>query len=307
MTPAHTHADDRDGEDLLTEVEYFSDGHRISAFLSLPDADRPVPAVVFCPGFTGTKYAAFYRPYVKRLREAGVAVLLIDYRGWGRSEGRRGDLIPLEQAADIRNGLSYLESREDIDGSRLGLFGVSFGGGHASYVAGVDERVRATVAISGVADGEDWLRRMRRGYEWREFKDRLRTAAIHRAITGEETSVSPTEDIMIPTPERRETNVKGTLPPGMVVDSTRLACAEAIIDYRPVEVVARIGPRAGLWICVEDDVVVPADHSAAMFERATGPKRHVILPGRMHYGAYVEHETRIMDEAVAWYREHLPV
>lgn len=287
------------------QITYYSDGHRISAYFARPERSGPSPAVVFCPGFTGTKYAAFYRPYVARLLEAGIAVLLIDYRGWGLSEGPRGDLIPLDQAADIRNGLTYLQSRPDIDPHHLGLFGVSFGGGHASYVAGVDTRVRATVSISGVADGEDWLRRMRRGYEWREFRGLVHDAAIRRVTTGEETIVSPTEDIMIPTPERRETSVKGTLPPGMVVETTRMSCADAIMDYRPISVVDRIGPRAGLWISVEDDVVVPADHSSQMFERATGPKRLVVLPGRQHYGAYVEHAVRIMDETISWYGEHL--
>lgn len=288
-----------------TEVRFYSGGLQLSGWLTPGAAAGPRPAIVFCPGFTGTKYAAFYEPYVQRLTGAGYTVLLIDYRGWGDSQGDRGALFPLEQAEDIRSALSYLESRSDVDARRLGLFGVSFGGGHASYVASIDARVRCGVSVSGVGDGRQWLREMRREYEWNELQDRLADERRGRAATGEVTMVDPTEEIMISTPERRATTVKGNVPAAMIANRTPLHCAQAIIDYRPVEAVAARGTSGMLWLAVERDSVVPAEHSRRMYAAAGEPKRLVMLRGERHYAAYVEHLDVIAAEAIAWYGAHL--
>lgn len=288
-----------------SEVAFFSDGLRLSGWLTSGSGGGRRPALVFCPGFTGTKYAAFYEPYVARLAGAGYTVLLIDYRGWGDSAGERGAIFPLEQTADIRNALSYLESRDDVDPLRLGLFGVSFGGGHVSYVASMDTRVRCGVSVSGVADGRQWLREMRREYEWNELLDRLADERRRRAATGDVTMVDPTEEIMISTPERRATTVKGNVPEGMAARRTPLHCAQAIIDYRPLEAVAARATAGLLWLAVERDSVVPAEHSRRLFAAASEPKRLVILPGQRHYAAYIEHLDVITAEAIAWYGAHL--
>lgn len=288
----------------MENVEFHSGDAKVSGWLYLPDTPN-CPAAVFAAGFTGTKFAAFYQLYIEQLVTSGTAVLLIDYRGWGESGGERGRISPLAQVADIRNALSYLETRPEVDPQHLGLFGVSFGGGNVTYVAATDRRVRAAVAVSAVADGEDWLRRMRRGYEWREFLDGLDAARRERATTGRDRMVDPTEDIMIPTPERRATNVKGAVPERMVPRETPFACADEIIDFRPRDVLHRKGAQAILWICVDDDDVVPSDHSRSMYEVATEPKRLIVLPGGSHYGAYVEHADAISEASVAWFAEHL--
>lgn len=287
------------------DVRFYSDGLRLSGWLTAGAGPVPRSAVVFCPGFTGTKYAAFYQAYVDRLAAAGHTVLLIDYRGWGDSEGERGEIFPLRQTDDVRSALSYLESREDVDPRRLGLFGVSFGGGHVSYVASIDARVRCAVSVSGVGDGAAWLRGMRSEAQWRELEARLARDRREHAATGTTTMVDPTEEIMISSPERRATAVKGNAPPGMVPERTPLGCAQAIIDYRPVEAVGARAARRMLWLAVEGDTVVPADHSRRMHAAARDPKRLVVLPGGRHYAAYVEHQGTIVSEAVAWYEAHL--
>lgn len=289
----------------MESVTYYSGSDKVHAWLYLPGNAPPCPAVVFAPGFTGTKFAAFYRPYVDRMLEAGVAVLLIDYRGWGESEGPRGHIRPLWQVEDLRNALSYLEVRPEIDADRLGIFGVSFGGGNATYVTSVDARVRCGIAISAVGDGEDWLRSMRRSYEWREFLDLLNDNRRQTTQTGVGRIVDPTNGIMIETPERRETAVKGDVPTEMVPRETPLDCANEIIDYRPKDVLHRKGDRAMMWICVADDVVVPPRQTHEMYAIASEPKRLLVLPGRAHYGAYVEHCEAIMDASIAWFAEHL--
>ena len=72
------------------DVEYVCGQERIRGWLYVPPASRRHAAIIFCPGYSGTRYAAFYQPYVEGLVEQGYAVLLSDYRGWGDSEGERG-------------------------------------------------------------------------------------------------------------------------------------------------------------------------------------------------------------------------
>lgn len=284
------------------DVTYYSDGQRIRGWLYLPQR-RPAPAVVFCPGYTGTKYAAFYQPYVEALVAAGYAVLLSDYRGWGDSEGPRGHIDPRMQTDDLRAGLSYLETRPEIDRSRLGLLGVSYGGGHATYINGVDARVRAAVSISGVADGRTFLRSMRREHEWYEFLDALAEERRRLAVGEAPRLVHPNEEIQVATPERRATTVKGNVDPSKLATETPLVCAQAMLDYAP----RRLAPetRRMLWVCVEEDAVVPSEESRQMFDLAPHPKRLVVLPGRGHYSAYLEQFATIWAEIDTWFATHL--
>jgi alpha-beta hydrolase superfamily lysophospholipase len=57
--------------------------------------------------------------------DRGYAVLTIDYRGFGESEGSHWHLDPKEQVADVRNALTYLAQREEVEETRLGLYGTS--------------------------------------------------------------------------------------------------------------------------------------------------------------------------------------
>jgi len=285
------------------DVEYWSGGARIRGWF-YPAADQPAPAIVFCPGFTGTKYAAFYVPYIERLVEAGWNVLLADYRGWGESEGPRGEIVPLRQVADIRAGLTFLETRPEVDARALSVFGVSFGGGEATYAAGLDDRIRCCIAVSPVSDGGEWLRQMRREYEWYELLEDIKADEQNRIRGLAPKSVPPADGIMIPTPERRSTTIKGNIPAGMVPDSTPLWCAREIIDFRPVDVAHRIAPGALLLFNVSRDPVVPPEHTRDIYERALEPKRLVPLDGSAHYGAYLEHFETISRISLDWLRSH---
>jgi uncharacterized protein len=287
------------------DVAYSSGGDEIAGW-SYPAGDgTPAPAIVFCPGFTGTRQAAFYQPYVERFVAAGYAVLLADYRGWGDSGGPRGEIVPLRQVDDVRNALSYLETRDDVDGARLAVVGVSFGGGNALYAAAADERVRACVAVSPVTDGRAWMRAMRREHEWHELLDRLAADRRARVLGGEAELVDPAEDILVATPERRATKVKGPAVAAQAPLRTPLWCAGDVIDFRPVERVAEIAPRAVLLFYVNRDAVVPGEQSEAAYAAAREPKQLVRLAGEKHYDAYLEHFDRIATDTLEWLASHV--
>ncbi len=277
-------------------VSFHSDGYRLSA--SLFSAPSGGPAIVFCPGSRVTRRTPYYATYVPVFLEAGISVLLIDYRGWGDSAGPPGELYPMRQVEDVRNALTYLETAADIDPDRLGVFGVSMGGAHAMVAAAMDARIKAAVAVLSPMDGAEMLRRSRREYEWLEFQEQLRADRRRRVTEGAGDSIDALGPV---TPERaRSTAIAQDPPPPLP-----LACAEAIHDYRPLDVVHRISPRAALWIAATRDPVCPVEHARRAYDAARAPKRLVEIEGNEHYGTYTQHAGTILREALAWFGEYL--
>jgi len=56
---------------------------------------------------------------------------------------------PYDQIRDIGNCLDYLQSVSEVDENRIGLWGSSYGGGHVSFTAAHDPRVKVIVAQVG--------------------------------------------------------------------------------------------------------------------------------------------------------------
>jgi hypothetical protein len=106
------------GEDVFVETE---DGVRIHAFW-LP-AEGATRALLFLHGNGGN--ASHRLPNAAALVRLGAHVLLLDYRGYGLSEGR-----PSEAGAyaDARAGLAHLVEARGIEEGRIVVFGRSLGG-----------------------------------------------------------------------------------------------------------------------------------------------------------------------------------
>lgn len=288
----------------VDEVRFYSQGAAIAATLKLPEGAsgrRPVPAVVQGPGWLGLRDAKLYQPYHDALLASGIAVFVFDYRGFGDSEGDATYLDPRLQVEDYRSAATYLETRTEIDPRRLGAFGSGgTGGGNAIMAAGLDERFKAMVSQVPIADGRDWLHRMRREHEWLEFLERLRLDRLERARSGQGELVAPRDGIMVPTPERKATTIKADVD-DRVPKQVALASAEAIFEYRPIDVVDRISPRASMFICVENDWTTPEDHSFALYEKAGGPKRLVVQTGTTHYAAYAQYRHIVAPMIAEWF------
>lgn len=289
-----------------SRVSFYSDGEEIQGILRLPDEeDGPHRGVVQGPGWMGLKDAKLYVRYHEALTAAGFAVLIFDYRGFGDSGGRTDLLIPAMQLEDLINAVTYMSTRDDVDSDNIGTFGSGgTGGGNAILLAAHDPRVGCVVSQVPVADGEDWLHRMRSEHEWLAFLERIAADRVNRVLHGKGELVHPREEIMVPTPERRATKVKAD------VDSrtptlVQLRSAEGIIAYKPIDVVDKISPRALMIIGVEDDAVTPTDHAIALYERAGTPKRLILQRHTTHYAAYAKYGDEVVPQIVEWFDTHL--
>ena len=61
---------------------------------------------------------------------------------------------------------------------------------------------------------------------------------------------------------------------------------EKTLEYKPIDVVDRISPRAMLLIGARDDNVCPIEGYEKLYARAREPKKLVVLPIE-HYDIYV--------------------
>lgn len=291
-------------------VEFFSEGVRLRGVLRLPEltTNVPLPAVVHGPGWLGLAEAKTYVPWHEGLTAAGFAVLAFDYRGFGDSDGERGWIRPEWQLQDILNALTYLETRPEVDRRRLGTYGIGgTGGGNAIMAAAVDERVRCVAAQSVVADGRDWLHRMRREYEWVDYLRRVEEDRRRWVREGTGEQVNPREDLMVETPERREIGPKKDVDARMPTEFF-LRSADYIMRYRPIDVVHRLAPRAALLMTsVIDDVVTPADHALALYEKAGAPKKLIHQTDTSHYRSYTQNYSALMPQIVDWFERYLKV
>ncbi len=296
---------------MESKIGFYSDGLRIAGVLFEPDdaQDRSCPAIVLCQGMIGIKEYFWFPEIGRQFARDGFVALIWDYRGVGESEGERGRLYPQEQAEDIRNALTYLETNPKVDPDRLALIGWSFGGGMAPYVAGVDDRVRCAISVAGWSDGGRWAQSVRRDYEWRHLLDRIAEDRRTRVKTGK-SQLRDLMDILVPDPAEAEErdSILGKVPhmedPSLTPYS--LASEEMLHRFRPIDVVDRISPRAALYIVAGRDTICPAEQAIEMYERTREPKKLWVIPGLSHYGVYGEpYKTQVMEMSMAFLREHL--
>jgi dipeptidyl aminopeptidase/acylaminoacyl peptidase len=284
------------------KVEFFSEGVKIAGILRSPDsASGPRPAIVQGPGWLGLKDAKLYLPYHEALTVAGFHLLIFDYRGFGDSEGDRGQLLPELQLQDLINAVTYLETLPEVDTQNIGAFGSGgTGGGNSILLGAVDKRIKCVVSQVPVSDGSDWLHRMRQEHEWVAFLKLLSDDRKLRVVTGSGALVHPREEIMVATPERKLTNVKGDVD-DKIPTQVPLACAEAILRYKPIDVVALLAPTPLLIIGVEDDAVTPTDHATDLYEAAGTPKKLIMQRDTTHYEAYKQFGGIVIPQIVEWF------
>lgn len=284
-------------------ISFFSAGIPIAGILRLPDQAGPHPGIVQGPGWLGLKEAKLYLPYHEALTSAGFAVLIIDYRGFGESEGEVGLLSPRNQVEDLFNAVTFLTTIEEIDPNCLGVFGTGgTGGGNAILLASTDSRIRCVVSQAPIADGKDWLRRMRPEYEWYEFLGRLEDDRRQRVITGQGALVDPTEEIMVATPERKSAGIKKDVV-ARVPTRIGLSAADEILNYRPIDSAANA--RNMLVIAVEDDPVTPTDHAVSLYDAAPSPKKLILQRHTSHYAAYSQYREVVTPRIVDWFVRNL--
>ncbi|MBB3042613.1 alpha/beta fold hydrolase [Nocardioides soli] len=280
-------------------IEFYSGPDRVRAIWRTPEGPGPFRAIVQGPGWLGLKDAKDYLRYHEGFTDAGFGVLSIDYRGFGDSEGERGIVNPTHQLEDLINAVTYLTTREDVVVGAIGAFATGgTGGGNVVMLAAYDERVRAVVSQFPVADGADWLHRMRNEWDWVEYKKMLEEDRRQRVLTGQSRMIHPRNEIMVQTPERLGSDFKSDVDKKIQM-SVPASMVDPLLRYRPIDA-ARGLETPLMVVTVQDDATTPTDHATAIFEAAAGPKRLLVQRDTGHYTAYAKYADVVIPEIVSW-------
>jgi dienelactone hydrolase len=169
--PLDTRVESREADSTYWKEEQVSYAaaygkERIPATLFLPKNAAPPYQVViyFPPGSAlrlnsirdaGTRQFAF-------IVRSGRAVLFPGYKGTYSRRRPPGNLGPNESrdiaimwSKDVGRSIDFLRSRPDIDGEKIGYYGLSMGAIEGPVVAAVDPRIRTLVLVGGGLSTEE--------------------------------------------------------------------------------------------------------------------------------------------------------
>jgi dienelactone hydrolase len=129
------------------DVRFPSGSETLDGWLYRPaNGGAEAPCVVMAHGFGALKEARL-DAYAERFADAGLAVLVFDYRCFGDSTGEPRNLLDIGgQHDDWRAAIAHARGLAGVDPERIALWGSSFSGGHVMAVGSGDDRVAAIVA-----------------------------------------------------------------------------------------------------------------------------------------------------------------
>lgn len=114
-----------------------------------PDGEGKFPGVVLChphPLYGGSMNNNVVQTLASTLVKKSMVAFMFNFRGVGRSQGEFNS--GTAEQDDVRAALDWLEAQPELDKSKLGVAGYSFGASVALPEACHDPRVRALALIS---------------------------------------------------------------------------------------------------------------------------------------------------------------
>jgi pimeloyl-ACP methyl ester carboxylesterase len=130
-------------------------GIKLAGTLTLPEQAENVPAVILISGSGAQdrdETIFEHKPFwviADYLTRNGIAVLRVDDRGVGGSEGNTGNSTSKDFAGDVLAGIEFLKTRKEINPLKIGLIGHSEGGIIAPIVANETRDVAFVVLLAG--------------------------------------------------------------------------------------------------------------------------------------------------------------
>jgi len=120
------------------------------------------PTVVMAHGFSAVK-EMYLDVFAEVFAAAGLNALVFDNRNFGASDGEpRQEIDPWQQVRDYRHAITHAGTLDDVDSTRIGVWGSSYSGGHVLVLGAIDRRVKAVVAqvplVSGSANIAELVR-----------------------------------------------------------------------------------------------------------------------------------------------------
>lgn len=297
------------------QVEFPSGGETLVGRLFRPDgAVGPLPTVVAAGGWCYTKEIVM--PHVARfVNESAVQMLTFDYAGFGESSGKRRQHVdPWQQISDYRNAITYAESRDDVAADKIGVFGISYSGGHVLVLAATDPRVKAIVSVVPVVDGYATLKRDHGEARFVDLEQKILDARRQAALGVDDriamSTLTPNEELSVwPFPYNYEVfnKIKETEAP-LHEHWCTTESAELLLSYTVFPFLSRILDKKVMMIVAGGDNITAWDLEIAAFNQVASPfKKLEILSGMSHLSLYADRgDTNVAATLIRdWYDENL--
>jgi dipeptidyl aminopeptidase/acylaminoacyl peptidase len=132
---------------LLSEIEYISEGLKIKGILAEPKGIGEYSLIMFNHGGKG---GIEELNWLKELTANDYVVLASQYRGEGGSEGNIE--VALGETTDVLNLLECGKNFNKVDVNRIGIIGLSHGGGITIQAMSISDDFKAGVEFWGAID-----------------------------------------------------------------------------------------------------------------------------------------------------------
>ncbi len=293
-----------------TNISFISNGLLVKGWLFLPAGpkDTNLPAIVMAPGFSGTKECN-YQFLASNFAKEGFAVLLFDYPNFGESAGLvKGEVDPWQQIQAYRDGITYLETRDEINKSRIGIWGGSYSGGHAMVVSALDHRIKCMVAMTPFISGSYYVNKF--PIEVKSFLSKQFYADRLARIKGDTparipvASNDPKQFSAISSPNAWAfiQSFKEYAP--TYENTVTLKSLEMQLEYEPGYYVPQISAIPKLFIIAKQDELIPEPLILEAFNKATEPKKLMYIDGH-HFSPYMENLQAASNYAIEWFKSNL--
>ncbi|QUF07976.1 X-Pro dipeptidyl-peptidase [Actinosynnema pretiosum subsp. pretiosum] len=257
-------------------------GAPLRAFVVAPTGSGPHPLLVM-PSSWAVSGIEYVGAAAKLAYRSGYAVISYTSRGFHDSGGEI-DVAGTATVADVSRVIDWGITNLDADPARIGVAGISYGGGQSLLAAAADPRVRAVAALSTWSD-------------------------LARSLYPNETVSSQAVDLLL-------TAGKLTGRPGQVLRDAETAYREGRFEdvvpisppRSPSTKVPALSRAAVLIGNAWNDGLFPPGQITDLFSELTGPKRLLLTPGdhataELFGAAGLPNE--VWDAVGRWFDHHL--
>lgn len=298
------------------DVTYESEGLALKGHFYIPDNfDPPYPCVVMGGGWCYVK-ELIQPEYARYFTDAGYAALTFDYRHLGESEGEpRQHINPWSQIDDLINSITYVSLREDVDASRIGVWGISYAGAHVFPVGALDGRVRAILSVVPMLDGYYNTLRANSNVGYRELLEIIARDRVQRFQTGKHGTIAhsahPHEKASsFPAPETWPVfkKFKETVAPNHE-HWTTVQSFEYVLRYDVTPYMKRIIHTPVLMVTSAYDDITMTEFEVPAFNTIPTPRKKLVQVGgdASHMSLYdnPDHLELVGSACAAFVREYL--
>lgn len=287
---------------MQTDVKFSSGNQTIAGTLFIPDeAQGASPAIVISHPFGSVRQQSPIN-YATRLTKEGFVTLTFDAAYQGESTGEPRQLEdPFIRVENIKDAVSYLATREEVDADQIGALGICASGGFVPFAASSDIRIKAVATVSGADLGDVYRSQTETLPKLLKASAQARTDRAAGKDVEAQPMIPMTQDQANEYPDRsmykeaydyyRTDRAKDDRAPN-TVDPTSF---DRIAVFDAYGFIDQISPRPLLMIAGSDADTLP--YSQNSIEKAQEPKELFIIDGASHVDLYDKPEY--VDPAVA--------